>query len=444
MTDVVKQYRSVEIPVPARNRSWFLYGAGMENLGRDRKPVEHDMEIPGPDELLVRCDATCLCFSDVKIINQGGDHLRIRRDLSREPTVMGHESAVTVVRVGTDVQDRFKVGERYVVQADVYINGQTRAYGYALPGALRQYNILNWEVLNGDDGCYLIPVDESTGYAEAALSEPWACVVHSYRLEYRQMVKPGGVCLMVGGVGAEKLIVGNTFQAGVPGRIVAANLPEGLMRSVRETGCGVTELRLGEIDDTDALVERFTDGSGFDDIIVCGKSDPDRLEALAGKLSRGGVFNIVCGEPVGRPLSIDVGRVHYEEWYYTGNPGPDIGASYASHRSPTELKPGGTTWMMGAGGPMGQMHVQRACEMPAGPSTIVATDIDANRLQELQDRFTPASEASGRRLILLNPNELAADEPGLFTDISRLPHPSTGSGCGLLDGAGFQIRPHQG
>ncbi len=30
------------------------------------------------------------------------------------------------------------------------------------------------EVLDADDGAYVIPVDEQIGYAEAALTEPWA------------------------------------------------------------------------------------------------------------------------------------------------------------------------------------------------------------------------------------------------------------------------------
>ena len=64
----------------------------------------------------------------------------------------------------------------------ITINGKTpdearksRAYGYALPGALTQYETMGQDVLNGDDGCYLIPIKDSTGYAQAALTEPaWA------------------------------------------------------------------------------------------------------------------------------------------------------------------------------------------------------------------------------------------------------------------------------
>jgi threonine dehydrogenase-like Zn-dependent dehydrogenase len=428
MSDVLHRYKTVAYPQPAGQRTWFLYGAGMENLGKDGHPVDDTVPAPSPDELLVRCDATGLCFSDIKILLQGGEHVRIKpRDLAVNPVIMGHESVVTVVQVGANLAGKFQVGQRFVVQADIYIDGKTRAYGYVLPGALTQYETMGWEILDGDDGCYLLPISESTGYAEAALTEPWACVVHSYVLDYRQAVKAGGVCLMVGGEGAEGLTLGTTFANAVPSRIVAAVLPPELLAAVQATGAEVVEIACaGQCGGPDALVEQFTAGAGFDDIIVCGKINPDCLEALAGKLGRAGVMNVVCAQPVERPLGIDVGRIHYEDWSFIGTPGPDISAAYGSHRPSTDLKAGGSAWLLGAGGPMGQMHVQRACEMPDGPSVIVATDIDPDRLQELRDRFIPVAQANGRTLEVLNPKEFT---PEAFA--RRLCELS--SGCGFDD-----------
>ena len=411
MSDTLSRYRNVEYPLPTRQQSWFLYGVGLENLGQDGKPVAHEVPAPGPDELLVRCDANGLCFSDIKIINQGGEHVRIKRDIAKEPVIMGHESVVTVVQVGENLRGQYHIGQRFVVQAEIYFHGVNKAYGYALPGALTQYETLGQEILNGDDGCYLIPVKEETGYAEGALTEPWACVVRSYLLEYRQQVKAGGTCLMIGGQGADALTLGSTFDNGVPARIVAGHLPAPLLAAVKATGAEVIELSCdGQCGGVETIVGLYTGGKGFDDIIVCGQIPSDCLEKLAARLARAGVLNIVCPEPVGHPLSVDVGRVHYEDWHYTGNPGPDISASYSCHRRNTELKPGGSAWFLGAGGPMGQMHVQRACEMAGGPSLIVASDIDPERLQELRDRFIPAAQAHGRTLIVLNPKDYSPDE----------------------------------
>jgi threonine dehydrogenase-like Zn-dependent dehydrogenase len=424
-SDTLARYRAATDPLPTRQRTWFLHGAGMECLGKDGQSEEDRVPAAGPDELLVRCDATGLCFSDIKILNQGGEHVRIKpRDLSVNPVVMGHESVVTVVGIGANLAGQFHVGERYVVQADIYVNGKTHAYGYVLPGALTQYETMGQAVLNGDDGCYLIPIKPTTGYAEAALTEPWACVVHSYLLEYRHGAKAGGVCLMVGGAGADGMTLGDTFAGGAPRRIVAAVLPPALLAAVQATGAEVVEIACaGQCGGPDDLVARFTDGAGYDDIIICGTVNDDCLEALAGKLSRGGVMNVVGATAPSRPMQVDVGRIHYEDWLYVGNPGTDIGASYAWQRTRTDLKPGGTALMLGAGGPMGQMHVQRACEMPDGPSLIVATDIDAARLAELRERFIPAAEAHGRTLVVLNPTEFT---PETFqAELTRL---SSGNG----------------
>ncbi|OPZ84792.1 MAG: Zinc-binding dehydrogenase [bacterium ADurb.Bin429] len=138
------------------------------------------------------------------------------------------------------------------------------------------------------------------------------------------------------------------------------------------------------------------------------------------------MLNIVCDQAPTQPLAIDVGRIHYEDWYYCGNPGPDISASYGNHRVPTELKPGGSVWFLGAGGPMGQMHVQRACEMKDGPSLIIATDISPDRLQELRERFIPVAEANGRTLVVLNPNDFTPE--AFERELCEL-----SSGCGFDD-----------
>jgi threonine dehydrogenase-like Zn-dependent dehydrogenase len=52
---------------------------------------------------------------------------------------------------------------------------------------------------------------------------------------------------------------------------------------------------------------------------------------------------------------------------------------------------------------MGQMHVQRALELPEGPRLVIATEISDERLQTLRDMFTPLAEKNGRTLVFFNP-----------------------------------------
>jgi hypothetical protein len=90
MDEKVKAYWSGVGPLPKQYSLWPLYGAGFENLGQDGKPIVVPMPACGPDELLVRHDATGLCFSDVKVINAGEKHPRVIRDIRKEHRHSGY------------------------------------------------------------------------------------------------------------------------------------------------------------------------------------------------------------------------------------------------------------------------------------------------------------------------------------------------------------------
>ncbi|MEN3001163.1 MAG: alcohol dehydrogenase catalytic domain-containing protein, partial [Armatimonadota bacterium] len=187
-----------ELEIPAFTLRWNLYGAGLENLGREGKPERVPTPIPAPTQLLVRMDAVGICYSDVKIVRLGDRHPKlIGRDLRQHPVVMGHEIACTVVAVGDALKDRFHVGERYVVQADVYLGGKNMAVGYALDGGFTQHGLITEPALFGDEGCYLLPCPEHLSYAEAALVEPWGGVVASDGVAPRPTPRPNARWLVV-------------------------------------------------------------------------------------------------------------------------------------------------------------------------------------------------------------------------------------------------------
>ena len=108
---------------------------------------------------IARIDAVGLCFSDIKLISAGSTHPRIEgRNLAKSPTVPGHEVAMTIVGVGDKWKGKFTLGSRYIIQADIYYKGKGVAFGYAIPGGLSQYAVIGTEILEGDEGCYLLPV----------------------------------------------------------------------------------------------------------------------------------------------------------------------------------------------------------------------------------------------------------------------------------------------
>ncbi|WP_394794984.1 alcohol dehydrogenase catalytic domain-containing protein [Armatimonas sp.] len=319
--------------LPTSYKRWHLYGAGLESVRLETVPLT----MPGPDELLVRHDACGICFSDIKIINLGGEHPRLTgRDLASNPVVMGHEVTLTVVAVGENRAAQFAIGDRFIVQADVYYRGTNLAYGYAITGGMSQYGLIGSELLDGDEGCYLLPLDATSNDAEGALVEPWACVEASYRWVH----------------GTEPTLRFDTTPT------------------------------------------------------------PEEFEAQVKTLTKNGVALLNFDKPLTRPVAVDVGRVHYD------------GHAYIGPRSNTrnEILGGGTSWFIGAAGPMGMMHAQRALALPEPPRRLLITDRHDARLQAVADRFGPLAKERGVELILCNVRtgpapDLKAIAPNGFDDI---------------------------
>jgi threonine dehydrogenase-like Zn-dependent dehydrogenase len=415
---VIERYRRADAPLPQRMHRWHLYGAGLENLGCAGKSEEVPMPEYGSNELLVRQDACGLCFSDTKVINLGSNHPRMNgRDLSRDPVTLGHEVACTVVGVGADLAGRFAVGERFVVQADVFYRGESLAYGYAIKGGLAEYSVIPQAIIEGDEGCYLLPVASETGYAEAALVEPWACVVSAYAQAHRDGVLAGGALLVIGSTEAK----GRVYDWN--DLLTEAHRPNHMI-TYALTGSGAddlakraAELQIPLMAAGDEDWNKIEGSGGFDDVVILGNPGRAQLEAAARCLKNHGILNIVCESLLTARVALDIGRIHYNWHHYIGTVTNRPGDAYAETRT-AELAPGGIAWFIGAGGPMGQMHVQRAVLHLHPPRRIVATDVDPVRLASITERFGSLAKERGIDLVALNPNELGDDMLG--AELERL------------------------
>ncbi len=400
MPQKLEKYRQAKGPLPSTQRLLPLYGAGFERLGLDGAPVEAKLPQFGPDELLIRHDACSLCYSDIKVIRVGGDHPRISgRDLQSQPVVLGHELAITVIGVGKQLKGEYHIGQRFTIQPDIFFKGRNVAYGYVLQGGLSQYAVLGDEVLRGDGGCYLLPIRPETGYAEAALTEPWACVNAAYHLEYRQGIKPGGITWIIGVPGVkdrEHHFSRGLDLTGHPSRVILSNVPPSLAAYLwaKSAGLGIELVTKDGLDPQLALLAAAEIApKGVDDVVLLGPARADWIGAATHLLRRKGILNLVTDEPLPELAPVDIGRLHYDYITFVGGHEPDISASYTPVRA--SLKPGGNLWVLGASGPMGHMHVQRAIEIPPHPSSIVATNLKSPRISEVGTRFAgPAAEKS--------------------------------------------------
>ena len=399
------EYRAGTGALPKRMLKWRLYGAGLDKL----QVEEVDVPSIRPDELLVRQDACGLCFSDTKVIALGPDHPRmVGRNMERDPVTLGHEVTCTVVAVGEKLRDRFKVGDRFIVQADVFYEGVSMAYGYVISGGLAEYSVIPKEMIFGDEGCYLLPLRPDDGYVETALVEPWACVVAAYVQGHRPGLKPAGNVLILAGRGAQLDWTDATAGQAPPAAVYVIGEEAGAFQSVAR---GLVDPeRVCSLETPAAWKDLvpYTSGAGFDDIVVAGAVAPEDAEGAATVLANHGVMAFVGSVRMERKLSLDIGRIHYNWHHYVGTPTPRVASAYAEPRG-AELKPGGAAWFIGAGGPMGQMHVQRAVQIPNPPRLIVATDIDATRLQSVVDRFGAQARDRGIDLVAINPKDLSPE-----------------------------------
>jgi threonine dehydrogenase-like Zn-dependent dehydrogenase len=400
MTDKLVEYRRAQVDVPAKTRLWPLYGAGFENLGVNDQPIEVELPHYGPDELLVRHDACGLCFSDIKILSLGEKHPRIRKDMKNDPVVMGHEVVMTVIGIGDNLKGKYHVGQRFIVQADIYDQGVNFAYGYMIQGGLSQYAVVGKRVLDGDDGDYLIPIQEDTGYVESALVEPWACVIAAYELKYRTSIKHGGVAWVLGTADSDAdkpyTITEGFDEKSHPARLLMTAVPARLAGWLKERAGQLGIEVLDVADPAQPPVE------AVDDIIVLGP-DAALIEKVSPRLAQHGMLAVVTDKPFARKVSIDAGRIHYNDWVYVGAKGSNISRAYSDTPVRATLKPGGTCWIPGAGGPIGRMHLQRAIELPGAPATIVCTDVSDVRLNDLRESFESDAKKNLISLVCLNP-----------------------------------------
>lgn len=404
-------YRAGGTPLPEPNLAWHTYGTGIDSMGRGGRPEPVDVASPAPDQMLVRVDAVGLCYSDVKLIRLGGAHPKLYgRDLSVDPIRLGHEVTVTVVEVGDELQSTYSRGDRLAIQPDIYVDGRHTSYGYTIAGGLVQYHLIGPEILAADDGAYVIGVDDGVGYAAAALSEPWACVEAAYTQRRRLWPLDGGTVWVVGHrLDARRYDFGRSLS-GAAAVVLSDLSPQVAEQAVGALGPEATVTTADALAPSQyrALVEERTDGRGFDDIIILDPSSSEQVAEAARCIGFRGTLNLVGQRPLDGPASIDFGRLHYDYTAYFGTHRTDVSAAYGEQRNRCDLRPGGVAVFVGAGGPMGQMHVQRAIEKADGPSVIVGVDPDASRLGALGDSLGALAEAAGRTLILLNPAESTA------------------------------------
>jgi len=392
--------------IPPNQRAVQLVGPDRLQVNEAKAVVE-----PGPHQILGRVEVVGLCFSDLKLLKQFSGHARKSpvtagidsKTLSEmpnyvpgdKPAVPGHEAVVRIAKVGPDVT-RHKVGDRFLVQTDyrwLPTAGSNAAFGYNFEGALQEYVLMDERVIVSPEGeSMLIPVPEDLSASALALVEPWACVENSYAEKQRRTLKDGGQLLVVGETQVDKSRVGNL--PGKPGATTFA-----------------TADKVADLKDT-----------AYDDVIYFG-SNSGTVEKLFPKVASGGLFNIVqSGGKFGRTVASQVGRVHYGGIRVVGTTGSDPAAAMAAIPATAEIRPNDKINIIGAGGPMGTMHVIRDLCQGVPGVTVFAGDLSDKRLTLLRKLAEPLAQKNRLTLRAYNPSkDKSADKFDYFVLMVPVP-----------------------
>jgi NADPH:quinone reductase-like Zn-dependent oxidoreductase len=135
-----------------------------------------------------------------------------------------------------------------------------------------------------------------------------------------------------------------------------------------------------------------------------------QVEALDSVAAPGATVSIVATRPLDRAAALDVGRIHYDAIAYFGTPGLDLSTAYGPVRNRCEVRAGGVAWIVGGGGPMGRMHLQRMLEMQGGPRAVVVNESNPVRRKDLVQSFAPMAAERGIQLLTLSPRETEPQE----------------------------------
>ncbi len=310
-----------------------LYGKMDLRLEEFELPAIKDCEI------LAKVVSDSICMSSYKAASQGADHKRVPNDVAENPVIIGHEFCGELVEVGAKWADKFKAGDKFVIQPAINYKGSLNSPGYSYPyiGGDATYVIIPNEVM--ECGC-LLPYD-GDAFFYGSLAEPMSCIVGGFHANYHTKpgvyvhdmgCTPGGKMAILAGAGPMGLGAADYAVHGgnAPSLLVVTDIDDARLAraaqllTVEDAAANGTKLiymNTAGVEDPVKALRDLTDGEGFNDVFVYApvQSVVELGDAILG---RDGCLNFFAG-PTNTQFSamFNFYNVHYGATHIVGTSG---------------------------------------------------------------------------------------------------------------------------
>ncbi|MEP6685955.1 MAG: alcohol dehydrogenase catalytic domain-containing protein [Verrucomicrobiota bacterium] len=281
-------------------RAVLFYGPG------DLRLIETPIPQAAADEVVVKIHTALTCGTDFKAYRQGHPVL-----LAHTPSPFGHEMAGTINQVGKGVTT-LREGDRVVVLNSAPCD---RCY-FCEKGTPELCDHL--DLLNGAYADYIRvpaqitrhnvhPLPENLSFAEAALTEPFACALHAVD---KMQLKPGETIAVIGAGNMARLLVFALKAARARVLVLGRNAE----RLGLALAAGADEvIDLTQEPDGIAAVRRRTENNRGADGAIEAVGEPETWALSVGMVRKGGRVCLFGGCAAGSKTELDAHRLHYNE-----------------------------------------------------------------------------------------------------------------------------------
>lgn len=290
-------------------------------------------------EILACIISDSICMSSYKAASQGAAHKRVPDDVAENPVIIGHEFCGKIVKVGAKWADKFKAGDKFVIQPAINYKGSLASPGYSYKycGGASEYVIIPEEVMLMD--C-LLPYN-GDAFFYGSLSEPMSCIIGGYHACYHTKpgvythdmgVTEGGNMAILAGAGPMGLGCADYAIHGgrVPKMLIVTDLDDARLKraekllppeEAKKFGVDLRFINTGSIENPVEYLRSLTGGEGFNDVFVYAPVKPV-VEMGDALLARDGCLNFFAG-PTNPEFSamFNFYNVHYLSTHIVGTSG---------------------------------------------------------------------------------------------------------------------------